>query len=245
MSFAQMIRERRKAMGLTQNQLAELIHVSRQTVSHWETERVQPDAEALKLLAEALDCSFTIGGEEAVVVMHETEQETGCGAVEDASEEKNRPKGRKRLWWTAAAALMVIILFATVGLMAEAQKKAEIIVTPQDGETYLIYNEFFPGGGWDVPFTFENVSDVPFRIERIECRFYEDDMLWNIIYVTMNEIKPHVSSEWMRKGDFPLCWPLGTDHLYLTHMECAIRGTDANGNELCFSGRVRLLPAEE
>lgn len=39
----QRITNARKALGLTQEQVAEAMNVSRQTVSHWETGRVQPD----------------------------------------------------------------------------------------------------------------------------------------------------------------------------------------------------------
>lgn len=44
----------RKELGMTQDELAEKLQVSRQTVSSWERERTQPDLETLKRLAEAL-----------------------------------------------------------------------------------------------------------------------------------------------------------------------------------------------
>ena len=37
------ISEARKALGMTQEQVAEAMNVSRQTVSHWENGRMQPD----------------------------------------------------------------------------------------------------------------------------------------------------------------------------------------------------------
>jgi transcriptional regulator with XRE-family HTH domain len=45
----------RKSQGLTQNELAKKIHVSRQTVSHWENGRTYPDIQSLLLLAELYD----------------------------------------------------------------------------------------------------------------------------------------------------------------------------------------------
>lgn len=44
----------RKELGMTQDELAEKLLVSRQTVSSWERERTQPDLETVKGLAEAL-----------------------------------------------------------------------------------------------------------------------------------------------------------------------------------------------
>lgn len=49
------IRQFRNERKLTQDQLAEKINVSRQTVSSWETNRTQPDFDMLELLAPALD----------------------------------------------------------------------------------------------------------------------------------------------------------------------------------------------
>lgn len=47
-------RERKKA-GLSQEALAERLHVTRQTISNWEGGKSLPDIESLKALAQALD----------------------------------------------------------------------------------------------------------------------------------------------------------------------------------------------
>ena len=44
----------RQAKGMTQDQLADALHVTRQAVSSWETGRSEPDIETLLALAEAL-----------------------------------------------------------------------------------------------------------------------------------------------------------------------------------------------
>lgn len=243
-NLGQTIRERRKVLGMTQEQLADRMHVSRQTVSHWETGRVIPDVESLRMLAEILDFRFTLGSDAEEKIPGD---ETDSDHEQVLSLRTERKKLRqKRLWWISLVALLVVAVVAAILVISREPKTAEIIVTPQDGETYMFYDtQFGSGAGWDVPFTFENVSDVPFCLDHIECRFYEGDVLCNIIIVPLEQIKPFISSPWMRQGDYPLCWPFGTDHLYLTEMECIVYGTDANGNELHFSGRVRLLPAAE
>ena len=49
------IRKLREEKKLTQEELADRIHITRQSVSNYETSRSRPDVEMLKLLAEALD----------------------------------------------------------------------------------------------------------------------------------------------------------------------------------------------
>ncbi|MBQ8381948.1 MAG: helix-turn-helix transcriptional regulator [Clostridia bacterium] len=51
------IKERRKALGLTQTQLAERLHVTNKAVSKWETEDANPDLSLLPALCEALQIS--------------------------------------------------------------------------------------------------------------------------------------------------------------------------------------------
>ena len=49
------IRKLRKERKLSQKQLAERLHVTRQAVSSWETGKNQPDIEMLEAIAKAFD----------------------------------------------------------------------------------------------------------------------------------------------------------------------------------------------
>ena len=60
-TFPNNLKRLRKASGLKQEELAERLNVTRQTVSGWETGRRQPDLDTLKLLAETLE--KYLGGE--------------------------------------------------------------------------------------------------------------------------------------------------------------------------------------
>lgn len=51
------IKKIRAEKGLTQEQLAERLHVTRQAVSNWEQEKTQPDVETLTTMAEVLEVS--------------------------------------------------------------------------------------------------------------------------------------------------------------------------------------------
>lgn len=91
------IKTLRKRRGLSQEELAQHLHVVRQTVSKWENGSSVPDAAMLIRLAEALDCTVSelLGGSQA----------TGAGENELASQlaeinaqlaRKNRNSDR---WW--------------------------------------------------------------------------------------------------------------------------------------------------
>lgn len=56
-TIAERIVSRRKELGLTQKQLAELLHVSDKTVSRWETGKQIPDALTMQDIARALNMS--------------------------------------------------------------------------------------------------------------------------------------------------------------------------------------------
>lgn len=55
-----MIKQLRKAKGLTQEDLADMLHVVRQTVSKWEKNLSVPDADLLQRLAVALDTDVEV-----------------------------------------------------------------------------------------------------------------------------------------------------------------------------------------
>ena len=51
MDISNQIKKRRTDMGLSQEELAERIYVSRQTISNWETDKTYPDIQSLLLLS--------------------------------------------------------------------------------------------------------------------------------------------------------------------------------------------------
>ena len=52
--FSELLKRARKANGMTQEQLAAALHVSRQTVSHWENGRSEPSLQTLQQLRDLL-----------------------------------------------------------------------------------------------------------------------------------------------------------------------------------------------
>lgn len=60
MEISEKLRNKRKEMNLTQEDVAEKIHVSRQTISNWETGRTLPDIKNLILLSDIYHISLDI-----------------------------------------------------------------------------------------------------------------------------------------------------------------------------------------
>lgn len=58
MNLSRQIKNLRKEKGLSQEELAQRIYVSRQTISNWETERSYPDVQSLLLLSVLFEVSL-------------------------------------------------------------------------------------------------------------------------------------------------------------------------------------------
>jgi len=82
MEFHQKIQQLRLKSGLTQEQLAELLFVSRVTVSKWESGRGYPNIESLKLLAKVLGVTIDdLLSTDELLLMGEKQMERVTGDV--------------------------------------------------------------------------------------------------------------------------------------------------------------------
>ena len=110
-SLGEKIRQARREKGLTQEQLAQTLFVSRQTVSNWENGRTEPDYQTLTRLSELVGLEF--------VPQEETQTEPEAEEEDQAQKPDEKKKFRLRPWLMipAAAALFVlgIIFLPSVG----------------------------------------------------------------------------------------------------------------------------------
>lgn len=105
MDFSEILTRTRKARGMSQEDLASKIQVSRQAVSKWETGDALPDLNKLLLLADALDISLDeLCGRESPV----------SPAADTASDLRIRivHSGRARWAWLALVVLLAVCLTA-------------------------------------------------------------------------------------------------------------------------------------
>ena len=114
--FADNLKTLRRARGLSQEELAGRLHVTRQTISKWENALSVPDAELLLRLAEELEVpvSRLLGGP---VETEEAPDQVAARLAElnRLLAERNR---RSRRIWRAVAGVLIGLAALTVLLMA-------------------------------------------------------------------------------------------------------------------------------
>jgi len=100
MNFSEILIQRRKQLGLSQESLAEKIQVSRQAVSKWETGEAMPDMTKLIALADALEMSLDV-----LCGRTFPEQAVNFAPV--------KPVSKRRTWvpWVLSAALLLCCVF--------------------------------------------------------------------------------------------------------------------------------------
>lgn len=72
MDISNQIKKRRTDMGLSQEELAERIYVSRQTISNWETDKTYPDIQSLLMLSVLFDTTIDVLVKGDLEVMEKT-----------------------------------------------------------------------------------------------------------------------------------------------------------------------------
>ena len=111
-TLGQRIRQARKASGMTQDQLAQNIPVSRQTVSSWENDRTQPDYETLQKIAGSLGITAAeLFCNEAPVQLQEAEPQS-VELLADMPEEPAPTSKVPRQLSTAQTVLIAILVVA-------------------------------------------------------------------------------------------------------------------------------------
>ena len=137
--FAENLRTLRRARGLSQEELAGRLHVTRQTISKWENALSVPDAELLLRLAEELETpvSRLLGGP--------VEEEPAPDQVAARLAELNRllaerNRRSRRIWRTVAgvligiAALYVLLMVFSAAALRSLTTETEGTVVPIGGE---------------------------------------------------------------------------------------------------------------
>ena len=121
MTFGTRLQQVRKAAGLSQEQLGELVGMSRQAVSKWETGQAAPDIDTLALLCGVLGVSAdALLGRDAPAPSQPRE-----GGLEDCMR-MNRAKRCFTAGWTAALVGVVLLVLELFSLIALQFLDAEI-----------------------------------------------------------------------------------------------------------------------
>lgn len=116
MSFAKKMIELRKQHGLSQQDLADRLGVSRQAISRWETGAVQPLADSVKSLAQVFQVSTDY------LLNDDLDDPTPPPTAQPAPPQEKPKSARKHRKWllalAALAAAAVLVLVTAMGTMA-------------------------------------------------------------------------------------------------------------------------------
>ena len=169
------------------------MNVSRQAVSHWETNRTMPDAETLIRLSKVLEYSFETASMEqpTAVALEDKQKDAGQPAPVSSLNEKPaegvKPPRRKAPYIISAAALVLIVLCVCLlvvpALMSTTTAKERAYKSPVDGATYTITR--FQKAADDEKGKAYLLINPALNISHGENYDY---WMWNIAYHEMNGI---------------------------------------------------------
>lgn len=106
MTFGTKLQQIRKAAGLSQEQLADLIDMSRQAVSKWETDQATPDIEKVSLLCDI----FKISADELLGNENLSQHESTNGKLEGYVKMNVKKRYFTAGWITALVGTVLLIL---------------------------------------------------------------------------------------------------------------------------------------
>ena len=247
------IRQARKEKGFTQEQLAETLHVTRQTVSNWENDRFQPDYETLKQLADALSLDGLLP------LMQPDAQAPEAPATVATLESPPLPTARifkKRRWlWILAAAMLlggVAVLIWQPWQMPSVSYPYPLAWFQQEqpneaGKSYVRLYMHEPvvkaerrtptaTPVWRYAIFFKEENGVGFTVSHVDYVYFSGE---KIIFVDSQ------TEDFLHEGLVATATRIGASqyrHLsnlitadgHTTGMGFAMFGTDDNGNELSF-----------
>ena len=105
----------RKSKGMSQEELANQLHVSRQTLSKWENGNSVPDAETLIRISQALD--VTVNNLLDNTVEEETDTKQIGERLSAITEQLALRNRRSRLIWRIVGSILITIVLLTVLIM--------------------------------------------------------------------------------------------------------------------------------
>lgn len=113
MDIGKKLKEKREERNLTQKELSEILHVSRQTISSWEVGRTYPDLNVLVAISELYDTPLDD-------LLKEDSQ-----MVKDITEKVKKSERRKIINIVLSGLLVVILALSLMGLWENYQNNQE------------------------------------------------------------------------------------------------------------------------
>lgn len=175
LKFGQFIAERRRELGLKQQELAQKLNVTDKAVSRWENGRGFPDINTLEPLAEALGVS--------VVELMKSERleepltpETADTALADTIEMAGRQTKQKRVMAvvTVLAVIVAVVVIPFFAWQIWAYNNPIVSIGYGIPTTKSYYNGRWTGGGLVESYHFENSKMVVDKYADSKWKYYQD-----------------------------------------------------------------------
>lgn len=152
MNLAEKLVYLRKSKGLSQVKLAEMMHISRQAVSKWETGAAVPSLDSLKYLCRLYEVSLDYLSDD---VSHEPQRAKDAAAAPvdkpDLIQDKEDVPGNRNVkrWIAAVSVLVLLILAVCVYMLMSVEKGGDSVLIddmPKEEVSISI------GSGFDIEF---------------------------------------------------------------------------------------------
>lgn len=124
-TFGEQLTTARKERGLTQEQLADAMHVTRPAVSHWENGRTLPDWENVNKLSEILDYRFSISQDTSQNVIESNDNQNHETTLSQEEVDNTERKDGKNKWvswrnlvsFATGVVVTLVVVFGVIPLL--------------------------------------------------------------------------------------------------------------------------------
>lgn len=269
-SFHEELTNARKAAGLTQTQLAKQLHVSRQTVSHWENGRMTPDGESAAKLRQLLPLA--------------------AEAPSTADEETPPAPAAKQmpgwLWLCILGAACLALILTVRAILPPARPvevtapavveteapaatsapvlpadyplewyqnppanddptKAYVDVVPHRTEARLMGTDASDDPGWRIGFDVAERNGIDFHTEKMTLiQFAPEGWVYSTEVIAARELVEYVDADLNQSNPY-FEWQTMSYDYEAGWYGLAVEGVDANGNPLAFGDVIRLVNEPE
>ena len=175
MPFAQKLQELRKAAGLSQEELAEKLGVSRQSVSKWELGQAYPETEKIIELSRMFGVSLD--------VLLKGAEPPASGGESPTSETPPPPGPKPHSWLLTALGVLAVLIVAVVALFVISWPRTNL----SPSEESVTSSQLGGSGSVSAPASsaapYDQPSDLPVSMEYLRGYYFDFARQYRLDYI--------------------------------------------------------------